>query len=353
MPAGLDSLKIDCVLVGVLLSMIISISTDVLAVSLPIFIAIFVKYIRFRHWTYVVSFVPLAVLLAPGLPLIASSINSRSDDAFLGGWSATSIGLPGDFVGLTLWQTPNGAYVDNNHTTSFRLFAGVLATFIAFAIYRGSERNLKKTLMPYFLSLGLIFCFVYSNIISASTSNHYVTWKLAFLWVLPFSVLLPSFFDLKLESRKRLDKGSKSNSKLKHATEVKASLETFLISWLLVIFAVFANHWAENSKVLFASSAITSPDSDQRKISRFINQYQVVSACAVPWYQGLAIYGDMHLIGERRLGTIVNVDTSTRKKMVIFNANEPTCLNALDKFEAFTKIAKVDGWDFYEVVTKA
>jgi hypothetical protein len=134
---------------------------------------------------------------------------------------------------------------------------------------------------------------------------------------------------------------------------VKASVETFLISWLLVIFAVFANNWAENSKVLFASSGIASQNSDQHKIAGFINKYQVVTACGVPWYQGLAIYGDMHLIGERRSGTIVKVDASSRKKMVILKENEPTCLNSLDKLEAFKKIAKVNGLDFYEVITKA
>jgi|688.fasta_scaffold156446_2 hypothetical protein len=340
-------LNLDRLLFGILIAFTLTISSDVAVVSIPVIVSVLFRYHRDGNLKKLLSLMTPLILFVPGIELIRTSLSSRSQNAFLGGWSATSLGLPGDYVGLTLWQNALGVNSSNQLFTFQGLLAGIVATFVGVYVFLKCRNDFKVKLIPYFASLSIIYCYFYLQIIHLGSNNTYVVWKLSFLWTIPFTILLVLFFSYHPVVVKK-SKGIKVQHKFKGETELRSSFESFLLTWVSIVFIVFFSQWVENSRVVPFPKVLQQNSPERVQLSKLLDRYTLVGGCT-PAPQTLAYFGDLHLSVERRGGTTVKESIPSRIKVVVVSDDARECEGFVQSLDSATKVAKIQNLTFYSI----
>lgn len=345
-----DRSRADILISGILISLILTLTSDLLVVLIPFFVTILFQYLRYKRIQKLIQFVPLLLLLFPGLSVIMSSLNSRKSDAFVGGWSAVGFGLPGDFIGLTPWQTPKGVLSNESLAINYKLFASVLATLFLIYFFSKIPAEKRKSFVPFFVVLILITTYFYLGIFNAEKTNYYIIWKLSFLWSIAFLFLLASYLSQKGSTTRQ--KISKSEQSIKpNKIKVKDSrnrVATYLLLIFILNFAVFQVNWFQFSRNDLVPSNIRAESQSGKRINQVLETYDFVGACT-RWVTTLAIQGDFHYIQTRRATTNVDFSVPERQKMVVLSENEPACGSFLSDYPKATKVLQIQSLIFYAV----
>lgn len=335
---------------GLIFSSSISITSDILIASIPLFVA-------YAFWYFSAGKVrdffisgSGALLLIPGIQELGRAFISRGNDAAVGGWQATYLGLPGDFLGLTLWQNSFGLVAPGTQPTLVQWVAGLLATVLGLIVFLKSHKDTRSVLVPYFLTLTLMFLYFYWTVLTNGTSNNYIIWKLSFLWVLPFAFVLISYYKVpsisKVENNKNKVRVKKEITP--GSNNFKYTGANFLTSWTLLLLIVFQSGWAQNSKEVPFREPLAKSSSQAKQLSNLMQKYDLVSYCA-RWGHSISIYGDLHLTSQRRKGTLVKARQPVRSKMILLDSLEPACSNYLAKHANPGLLFRIQNLEFYEV----
>lgn len=345
-----DLRKEQTLVFAIIYGLIISTNSDIMIASIPIVIASAFLLLRQRRIKDLVFINSGAVLLIPGVQELFRALISRKNDAGQGGWQATFLGLPGDFLGLTLWQNSAGQLAPGTVPNVGQWAMGFFSTILAIAVFIKSSQNIKVRLYPYFISLIAMYVFFFATILNSSNTNNYIIWKLSFLWVLPFCIVLISFFGIPAgsTSKNKLLKRNLKGPKDQVSDSPLSTFANFLTSWSLVLLVVFQLGWIENSRNVPFRQSISSSSNQINLLSNLLNKYDLVSYCA-RWGHAISIYGDLHLISQRGKNVEIQESVPARGRMIMVDSLEPVCFDYVSKFPDPKSLMKINGIEFLEI----
>ena len=342
--------KAHILISGILISLMLTLTSDLLIVAIPFFTTIGFQYLRYRKFNKLLQFIPLLLILSPGFTIITSALNSRKSDAFVGGWSAVGFGLPGDFIGLTPWQTSKGVFTGEVLAVDYKLLLGALATLFLIYLYSKVAADMRRTFAPYFVVLIMLNAYFYFEIFGAEKINYYIIWKLSFLWSIAFMFLLASY--LSQQSAKSTQKMIVGGRNVKPVKKKVMGSRNTVASYLLFVsitnLAIFQANWFQFSRNDLVPSNIRLDSQSGKEIKQILETYDIVGACT-PWVTTLAIHGDFHFISDRRAGTNVVSSSPQRERMVVLSQNEPVCASFLSFYPKATKVLQIQSLTFYSI----
>lgn len=327
-------------------SLTLTLNSDLLVVCIP-FLVLWITHSRVEmlrnSWVILLS---LSVLHAPMIQYFLQSVQSRSNDAFVGGWPAARLPFPSDIVGLTPWQEARGFLkVEEAFSLSSILLRIFISVLTISAFYRLSKEN-KKFIAIYFVPIIAFYAYFLFDFFINDKVLTYIPWKLSFvvISIMPFFIEMVYknyVSDLTLNSIRK--KVSKTHFALQQMSKRKdRSSFIILIASLLVTlqFVRVQIDWANFSTTNSLVSKGTSISFNQNDLDvAEIGKVDIVGSC-IPWFQSVALITDLRLIAQRAQGVMPSSSIPERYSAFLINPKLESCQPYLEDLETDKVIYK-------------
>jgi hypothetical protein len=344
--------------------LIVSMTTDVLIVSIPLLLVCFFTFFYKRALRSLMWFlIAFALPLFFGVQILKNSLLSRSRDALVGGWSAAALPLPADFYGLTPWQEPTGRFDGTFFYSPSKIVLSTLLTFLlVYLIAAGNSWGRRLTSLYLFFSL-IIISLSYIPRLTSGTGNNYIPWKLAFIFGVTFPIIICAF----VESNKNITttavlthiQSRKQKPTVRHNKDkpIVSDLKLAVV-WVIVLFEVlqfarwqidWSNNSTSNAPISFATN---SPNSDlHRKIRSTLNKYDFIGGC-VPWVNALGISGDFRSLSLRGESIQPRESIPKRRKVFVLDPSLVGCQQYTELLGTESPVANLGGLQIFDVTSR-
>jgi len=330
---GVRQIKEFPLIIFCLALMSISITTDVIIVTIPLVILYTYLIFRDKAWSLFPRLILVFVLpLSAGYGIITNSLMSRSRDASVSGWSGASLPLPADFYGLTPWQDPTGNFGDELFYSFEKICLGILLSVFIIAIINRCDYRTKVVVGVYSISTFFIISSSYIPLLLQGSGNKYVPWKLSFLISLTLPIIIHSLIKFNTNRPFKDDQvlppkvRKFQNMKYQRQNAKLGEFERFFlitIIFLIPLQTIRLQHdWVKNgtSDAPLSYLTLLSNSKISKDFQRILESYDFVGACAT-WSNSLALFGELTTTGPRNLRgemiTPLSLGVSPRKGFLL------------------------------------
>jgi hypothetical protein len=313
-----------------MMSLALTLNSDVLIICIPYLVLWVTQFNRELLRPSLIVFFGFVLLHYPMLAGLARSLGNRSNDAFVGGWSAARLPFPSDVLGLTPWQESDGFLQQNS---SFSIWAILLRAFLSLLlilVLLFIEKRYRKIILAYILPVVVFYTYFLFMFYKNINVNTYIPWKLSFVIIPILPFLLDMIYkgyttvsDAQLSNNPRTKQAllQRQVNRVNRASLVMVSLSLLVLLQFLRVQIDWATFSTTNTIVSKGTSIIyNQKDLDVQEIEKLD-----ISGSCIPWFQSIALVADLRLIAKRSKGIEPKSSSPARASAFLIDPDLKSC----------------------------